>query len=225
MTPKRVKVAVDVFAVIVVASVGLALAGLSWRIAGFTTIAPAAAPAHSSDLGVDIKPILALSPFGSVTTTTQAAGDSAIRLKAIFMALPVEESIVLIAGADGKTNAYGIGQDVGGGIIESIESEQIVLRTPDGQRIVGFSPDTVPGIAGSATLSGPAETKQNNNVAPSPATVPPAARTGVDAIRSLIPPSVQGRAASPTPQASPSAMLDYTGGSAGFKILPMTAIS
>ena len=188
MNLRQARLGGDIFTGAVVASVALALAGLSWRLAGYHGVGPAAAPiAPGGSALADIRPVLALAPFGAAIAATGEGGDGSIRLRAIFLAVPAEASIVLIAGADGKVVSYGIGQPVAGGVIEAIQAEQIVLRTANGQRIIGFNPEPQ---AGANALTG-------GGSAPSPtsagAAAPALPASGIDAIRALIPREAQGR--------------------------------
>ena len=149
MTPRQARLGVDIFTGLVIASVGLALASLTWRLQGHSGIGPAAAPvASSAGEPADIRPLIALAPFGSALSVAADGSDMAIRLRAVFLASPSEASVALIAGADGKVASYGIGQAVGGGVIEAIMAEQIVLRLPSGLRAIGFDPQAGPSQTG-----------------------------------------------------------------------------
>jgi general secretion pathway protein C len=197
MTPRQAKLGVDVFTGAVIVSVAFALAGLTWRLQGEPGIGPSAAPvvpgrAATSDIG----PLIALAPFGVPVAVANADGNSGgVILKGIFLARPADSSIVLIATADGKVSSYGVGSAVGGGVIESIEAEQISLRTPTGLQTIGFNPVAGPAQPANGTTAPASGTAQ---ASPSPQPV-----FGVDAVRALIPPSAQGRPAPPPPAPAP----------------------
>lgn len=226
MTPYQARLGVDVFTGAVIASVALALAGLTWRLAGEPGIGPAVAPvAPGAAATSDIGPLLALSPFGApMATVAAAAGDGSLRLKGIFLAQPMEASVVLLATSDGKVASYTIGAPVGGGVIETIEAEQITLRTPSGLQVIGFNPP--PAMAGAAPSADPgavaaaaigaaaAVAGMSTNVgtigAVTPAGPPvnpagPQPVTGAAAVRALIPRSAQGQVPPPAPSPSTSA--------------------
>ncbi len=173
MTPRQLRRGIDIYTGAVIASVAVALAGLTWRLTGDPGVGPMAAPiAANAGQVSDLRPLIALTPFGSAATMVVAAGpmDTTIKLKAIFMAIPAEASSVLIAGSDGKVAVYGLGAAVGGGIINSIGPEQIVLRTAQGLQTIGFNPAAAgvgPTSMTTATMTGPAApTSQLAPVAP-----------------------------------------------------------
>lgn len=195
MTPKQARLGVDLFTGLVIASVALALANLTWRLQGYHGVEPAAAPvAQGGGEMADIRPMIALAPFGSALSVSGEGGDTSVRLRAIFLSTPMEASVALIAGADGKVASYGVGQAVGGGVIETIQAEQIVLRLANGQRVIGFQPDGASQPASSAGAM----------------TAPTAIRTirrpnsGAEAVRALIPIELQGNPP-PSPQSAPPA--------------------
>ncbi len=209
MKPLTAQRAVDVFTIVVIASVGLALAHLTWRLTGNDGTSPVAVPlARSDGEAADLRPLLALQPFGKVLAAGEGSSGGTVLLRAIMLSSPVETSVVLIAGADGKVAAYSMGQAVGDGVIEAIEAEQIVLRTATGQRVIGFTPQTA-----NASTPAPAPGQAPSAAAAAlPAAAPPQAPlTGAAAIRALIPESARGArpvspppapAAAPPPEAS-----------------------
>lgn len=211
MTPARIRLGVDLFAGAVVVSVALALAALTWRIQGYPGIGPAAAPvAPGPGSDTDIRPLIALAPFGTAVASTGEGGDGSIKLRAIFMAVPAEASVVLVAGAEGKVASYGVGQALGGGVIEAIQADQIVLRVASGQRVIGFNP-TVGATGAAAAGSGANPT----TAAASFTAVPPPPPTGAAAIRAMIPPSVQGL---PPPAAIAPSATAGTAPASGYRV-------
>lgn len=140
MNQRRVRLGVDLFTGLMVASVGVALAGLTWRLFGTNTPPVVAATASSTSDPVDIGGLLALAPFGTAMAPGDTASDGSLHLKGILLAVPASASAALIAGSDGKVTSYGIGAALGGGVVEAIHSDQVILRTPHGLQTVGFSP-------------------------------------------------------------------------------------
>lgn len=198
MTPRQARLGVDVFTGTVIASVALALAGLTWRLQGEPGVGPTAAPVSPGrGLTSDIRPLLALAPFGTVVTVASpTGGEGSVTLKGIFLARPMAASVVLLATADGKVASYGIGSAVGGGVIETIDAEQITLRTAGGVQVIGFTP-----ISGAVAASTPAAFNASTFAPPSAAPVQPV--LGVDAVRALIPSSAQGLPRSTPPPTPP----------------------
>ena len=214
MNPRQARLGVDIFTGAVVASVAFALAGLSWRLAGYHGIGPAAAPvAPGNSVLADIRPVLALAPFGTAMTAAGEGGDGSIQLRAIFLAVPAEASVVLIAGADGKVASYGLGQAVAGGLIEAIQAEQIVLRTSNGQRTIGFNPDS---SIGKNAMAGGTTSPQPPSAGASAPALP---ASGIDAIRALIPREAQGRASPATVAPAPPPPQPGAGpGAGGYRV-------
>jgi general secretion pathway protein C len=141
MNERQFRLGIDLFTGLVVASVGVALAGLTWQLAGYSGAQPvAAAVAGNTGNRVDIAGLLAQSPFGNAEVASDAASDGALHLKGIVLAVPASQSAALIAGADGKVASYGIGAPLSGGVVEAIKADQVILRTPHGLQTIGFSP-------------------------------------------------------------------------------------
>jgi general secretion pathway protein C len=140
MNSRQVRLGIDLFTGLVVASVGVALAGLSWRLFGTSTPPVVATTAGTTANPVDIGGLLALAPFGTAIAASDTASDGSLHLKGILMAIPASGSSALIAGSDGKVTSYGIGAALGGGVVEAINADQVILRTPRGLQTVGFTP-------------------------------------------------------------------------------------
>lgn len=214
MRRDSLRFAADLLTVVVVASVGVALAGLTWRLAGSSglpladgpleTARPAAAP-------VDISRIMAAAPFGAGAAAPQAVA-SDLQLKAILFAHPSAASSVMVSANGGPAQSYLIGAILpNGAVLESVAFDQAVIRTGAGQQVLAF-PRALPsgGAAGNATGAGDAA-----------------------AVRALIPAAAQGapppspapapnqRAASIAPGPGPASVLDSLGATpagSGYRI-------
>jgi general secretion pathway protein C len=201
MTPRQAKLGVDIFTGAVIASAAIALAGLSWRIAGDPGTGPAVSPPGANFGGpVDLAPIITLAPFGSAVTADGGTAGQAMELRGILMANPIEASSVLIAFNNGPVSAFRIGQAVGGATIESVAIDHVILRTAQGTQMLTF-PERPGGAAAPAVA---------NASGPAPATVAP----GVAAIRALIPESLRG-----APRASAAAQAPAVTSSGGSTFL------
>ncbi len=187
MTPRMQRRGADLFTAFVILSVAVALAHLSWRLTGDPGEPPAtvavtsvAAPAPP----VDLAQVTALAPFGTPVVSGAGPATGSMQLRAILLAEPRSASSVLIASGGGPARAFVIGQTVdGGGTIEDILIDRVVLRVGDHAETLAFP--------------------RMNDVAPSlPSPVgagPPASSSGVAAIRALIPAAVSGVATTPAP--------------------------
>ena len=138
---RRVQLGIDLFTAVMIGSVALALAGLTWRVTGYTGEMPVVSPvaASTSAEPADMGGILALAPFGTAMAASQATGGGAIKLKGILLAFPASASTALIAGSDGKVVSYGIGAAINGGVVEAIEADQVIVRMPAGLQALGFA--------------------------------------------------------------------------------------
>jgi general secretion pathway protein C len=141
VTPRQVRIGVDIFAALVVASVGVALAGLSWRLLGdpgsrLSASLMAARPARP----VDIAPLIALAPFGTTAVSGAAAqtGNLPLTLRGIIFARPTTASSALISVGDATPVVVRIGQSVGSSNVGSIEIDHVVLVSGGAQTILAF---------------------------------------------------------------------------------------
>ncbi|ATE63531.1 signaling protein [Rhizorhabdus dicambivorans] len=132
MTPRQASRAADIFTGLVIASVAVALAGLTWRLVGARPAAappPAAGPATPPAPAADIAPALALAPFGRPDAGSAQPTALALVLRGVILADPRSASSALIAPAGGQPVAYAIGQAVpGGATIEEIALDRVLLR-------------------------------------------------------------------------------------------------
>ncbi|KQX21654.1 MULTISPECIES: type II secretion system protein N [unclassified Sphingomonas] len=192
MTPRQASRAADLFTGLVVASVAVALAGLTWHILGAGPADPpsattAAAPAAAIDIG----PALALAPFGRPDAASAQPTTLAIQLRGVILADPPSASSALIAPTGGRPVSYGVGQAVpGGATIEEIAFNRVLLRVNgrlerlDLPRISAggeapAAPPAMPSPPGAVPASGPSDgsgPQPMQAIAP-----PPAAPTGAEA--------------------------------------------
>lgn len=172
MSPRQARIGVDIFTALVVGSVGVALAGLTWRLLGdpgtrFNASPIAARPARA----VDIAPLIALAPFGAGPAA--AAANQPLTLRGILLAQPRAASSVLISIGDAAPVAFYAGQTVGSATIDTIAVDHVVLRSGATRSILAF-PTT---SAGGARSVPP--------LASTPAAPPPAAANGAAMLGSL----------------------------------------
>jgi general secretion pathway protein C len=181
MTPRQARIGVDIFTGLVVMSVGVALAGLTWRLMGdpgtrFGASPVAARPAPQ----VDIAPLIALAPFGSASASASPqATNQPLILRGILLAQPRAASSVLISVGDTPPAAFAIGQAVGGATIDSIEIDHVVLLSGGARTALAFPrpaggvappvqpASTLPTAAASAPTSSPSAILDSLGAAPS----------------------------------------------------------
>ncbi len=213
MSPRRVERSIDVAIGLIVVSVAVALAGLTWRIAGdpgrgSRGIAPVTATAAPP---LDITPILALAPFGRTAPVAASPTSLGLQLRAILLAEPRSASTALISAGGGPPQAVAIGQAIagfsrggcltaiaGGAIVDTIALDHVLLRVGGRTELLGF-----PRREGSS-MPIPAAGAAPAAVLPPPAGAPPstAASPGI-----AVPPAM----ALPPASSAPSAFLDSLG--------------
>ncbi|MES2861613.1 MAG: type II secretion system protein N [Pseudomonadota bacterium] len=162
MTSDRAgELAVRVAGVVVVASVAVALAGLTWRLTGWDdgrdeiVTSEASAPRVAGP-DPDVARIVALAPFGGGALASGLPASSlGLILKGVLMAFPPEASVALIAAGDGPALSYGVGAAVAGdAVIETIEVDRVILRTGSGLQVLGFPPPVAGAPAPEGTTPG-----------------------------------------------------------------------
>ncbi len=207
MTPREIRFGIDGFTAIVVASAAAALASLTWTLAGYasgtspigaavgTYVPPAPAP--------DVSALINLPPFGkAVLAPAPVAADANLVLNGILLANPATASTVLIAFSGKPPIAYRIGEALpDGGVVDMIAVDYVTVRRGDQYATVYFPGDQRAQAPGAPAPASPAS---SGPVQGSPPAAP--AASGVEAIRSLLPPSVLGRPTAPG-QGTPPAPL------------------
>lgn len=120
---------VNIFTVVIAASVAVALALFLWRLADLfaaPSVSPQAPVLHQP---VDIGPAIAFAPFGQVDGASAQPTMLALQLRGVIQANRAGASAALIAPPGGVPFAYGVGQAVpGGATIEAIAFDRILLR-------------------------------------------------------------------------------------------------
>lgn len=189
MRPRDTALLVDLFTGAVVVSVAVALAGLTWRLFDLATHrAPEPSPMGfpvPARAPTDLTPILSLAPFGVEQGGDPRPTTLPVELRGVLRAMPAAASTALIAGAGGTPLSYRVGQAIpAGATIEAIRIDSVVLRVGGHRELLTFPRSGAP----------PAAAAVAPDQAASPATTP--STPGVS---------------SPSPPASPRALLDSFG--------------
>ncbi|MBU1346269.1 MAG: signaling protein, partial [Alphaproteobacteria bacterium] len=166
MTPeRRDEIALRVVSVVVVGSLALALAGLTWRLTGWddgrseVAVAATLPPLGGATAGTaggadgDVARIVSLAPFGGATAAGGLPASSlGLVLKGVLMADPASASTALIAIGEGPAAIYGVGQSpVANAVIESIAMTHVVLAVGGARERLDFPAP----VAGAAPSSAP----------------------------------------------------------------------
>ena len=172
LTPYRIERGLDVLTALVIATIAVALAHLTWRIAGHAdtgaiTIPPTSRPAPVPDLA----PAIALAPFGRPALNGDAAVPTGLQiaLKGIVFARPAELSVAYIAVGSEIARPFKVGEAVSSATIQAIQVNRVLLMNAGRVESLAF-PDpfakpATPGAAIAGTAPAPAT--------PPASTVPP----------------------------------------------------
>ncbi|WP_448503197.1 type II secretion system protein N [Sphingomonas sp.] len=166
LTPLQQRRALDALTAAVIVSVALALAGLTWRIAGHAgqgaiTVPSGVRPALAA--APDLAPALALAPFGKAARADMAQATAlAIELKGIVFAVPQSMASAFVAQNGEAPRAVRVGEAVAGATIEAIQRDRILLNNGGRIEFLAF-PDPFASTAAStpaAAASPPATPAQ-----------------------------------------------------------------
>lgn len=131
LSPRQARTTLDLFAGAVIVSVAVALAGLTWRIAGHASTGAVTVPSGARPVVVtaDITPALAFAPFGK-GAATDASQPTALplKLKGVFAASPAALSVAYIEVGGEPAKPFRVGEAPGGGTIEGILRDRVILR-------------------------------------------------------------------------------------------------
>ena len=172
MTPERAgELAIRAAGVVVVASVALALAGLTWRLTGWddgrsSIVTAETLPPRVAGPDPDVARIVGLAPFGGGTGAAGLPVSSlGLVLKGVLLAYPREASLALIAIGEGPAQSYGVGASpAGNAVIEAIEIDRVILKVGDRRELLAFP---------EPALAAPPATTPGAGITITPVTPPP----------------------------------------------------
>lgn len=172
LSPRQARTTLDLITGAVVVSVAIALAGLTWRIAGHASTGAVTVPSGARPVAAtaDITPALAFAPFGkgAATDATQATA-LPLKLKGVFAASPASLSVAYIEVSGEPAKPFRIGEAPGGGTIEGILRDRVILRVAGRIEYLAFPDPTL-------------TTEQQQAAAAPPAPPPPASGRSPDAV-------------------------------------------
>jgi general secretion pathway protein C len=212
LSPRQARTVLDVTTAAVVISVGIALAGLTWRIAGHAGTGAVTVPSGSRPVAIaDATPALAFAPFGkgSVTDASQATA-LPLKLKGVFAASPAELSVALIEVSGEPAKPFRIGEAPGGGVIEGIMANRVLLRVNGRIEYLAF-PDPTLTAEQQAKAAAPSPAPPAPGQPPAP---PPAAAAAALAGLSPAPGGGLSVGANPPPGLQPGDVVTSINGSA-----------
>lgn len=168
LSPRQTRTALDIATAAVVVSVAIALAGLTWRIAGHASTGAVTVPSGARSLAApaDVTAALAFAPFGkgAITDASQATA-LPLKLRGVFAASPADLSVAYIEVGGEPAKAFRIGEAPGGGTIEGILRDRVLLRVNGRIEYLAFPDPTLTADQQAAAAAQPA-------AQPAPATPP-----------------------------------------------------
>ncbi len=167
LSPRQTRTALDIATAAVIVSVAIALAGLTWRIAGHASTGAVTVPSGARSLAApaDVTAALAFAPFGkgAVTDASQATA-LPLKLRGVFAAAPADLSVAYIEVGGDPAKAFRIGEAPGGGTIEGILRDRVLLRVNGRIEYLAFPDPTLTADQQAAAAAQP--TAQPAQVAP-----------------------------------------------------------
>jgi len=176
LSPRQTRTVLDIATAAIVISVAIALAGLTWRIAGHAGTGAVTVPSGARPVAApaDVTAALAFAPFGK-SAITDASQPTALplKLKGVFAASPAELSVAYIEVGGEPAKPFRIGEAPGGGTIEGILRDRVLLRANGRIEYLAFPDPTLSSDQQAAAAAQPAP--QQTQAAQPAAGPPPAA--------------------------------------------------
>lgn len=172
LTPRQARTALDLLTGAVVISIAIALAGLTWRIAGHAGTGAITVPSGRSGPAVapDIAPALALAPFGKPLVADAGQPTTLpLELKGVIAANPASLSTAFIAVSGASPVPFRIGESVSGATIQAILRDRVILAIGGRTEFLAFPDPTL------SAAQRQAAAQASPPAAPTPAGVPIAA--------------------------------------------------
>jgi len=160
LTPRQTRTALDLLTGAMVVSVAVALAGLTWRIAGHAGTGAITVPSGRSGPAVapDMAPAIALAPFGKPMVVDAPQPTSLpLELKGIVAAIPAELSTAFIAVSGAPATGFRVGQQVEGATIAAIQRDRVLFDNGGRREFLAFpDPSLSPEQRQAAAAAAPA---------------------------------------------------------------------
>ncbi|MET0309960.1 MAG: type II secretion system protein N [Sphingomonas sp.] len=181
LTPRQARTTLDLLTGAVVVSVAVALAGLTWRIAGHAGTGAITVPSGRSGPAVppDIAAAIALAPFGKAALADANQPTALpLELKGVVAAVPAELSTAFIAVAGQPAKPFRVGEVVNGATIQSVLRDRVILSNGGRSEYLTFPDPTLsPAQRQAAAAQAPAASAQVPGAAVPPPPAPPPGNT------------------------------------------------
>ncbi len=146
LTPRQARIGLNLFTGAMVVSVAVALAGLTWRIAGHAGTGAITVPTGSNGpaMAPDIAAAVALAPFGKAPASEagQATG-LPLELKGVIAASPSALSTAFISVSGQPPKTYKPGDAIEGATIQAILPDRVILASGGRSEFLAFPDPTL----------------------------------------------------------------------------------
>ncbi|MBX3593290.1 type II secretion system protein N [Sphingomonas sp.] len=156
LSVRQSRTALDIATAAVIISVAIALAGLTWRLAGHAGTGAVTVPSGARPVAAiaDPAPALAWAPFGRTAITDATRATSLpLKLKGVFAASPASLSVAYIEVGGQPAVPFRIGEAPGGGVIEGILRDRVLLRVNGNIEFLAFPDPTLTAAQQAAAAS------------------------------------------------------------------------
>lgn len=161
LTPRQQRVVLTVAMALAVASVAVALANLTWHMAGYASAGPVAVPdAAPISAAPDLAPAIALAPFGKQSLADGGQPTTiAATLKGVIFAVPATLSSAVVQLGSQPPVTVHVGSQLGGASVVAILRDRILLNNGGRTEYLALpdpfaQPTPAPGAPGAAPPGG-----------------------------------------------------------------------
>lgn len=148
LTPRQQRTLLDVTTALVIVSVAVALAGLTWRIAGHAGTGAILVPPGARGAGpapvTDVAPAIAFAPFGKADADAMGQPTGLpLELRGVVAAVPDALSTAFIAVSGQAARGFHVGDAVNGATIKAILRDRVLLTNGGRAEYLAFPDPTL----------------------------------------------------------------------------------
>ena len=156
LSSRQIRTTLDILTALMVISVAVALAGLTWRIAGHAGTGAITVPGGRGAVSAPVDPgqILALAPFGTAATVAEAGQPTSIAavLKGVIAAQSPDLAAAFIEVGGQPARPFRVGEGLEGATITGILRDRVLIDNAGRAEFLAF-PNLTPGASGPAACT------------------------------------------------------------------------